>query len=574
MEVEGVAMRWRFTRATSGLALLLVGCLGASCVGLLGEAGDDEAAGSDGSGSGSGGGDGSGGGVETPSEEALSEIGETMARRLTAAEYDATVRDLLGVASASSSLLLPEDKRTPYDNDYTLQLPSEALIAGAELLAGDIASIVSADPDRVADLLPCEPTGPGDEACFAEFLRSFGRSALRRTPTEDEIVAWSALVAHGEDAGDFAVAVDSAIRLFLQHPELLYRVEIGEPVPDEPGVFRLTPNEIATRIAYLTWGSTPPVWLLDAADGDALEDDEGIRTAAADMLDDDRARGRIARFHSLWMGYEDLKHAPDLAAAMQAETRALIDRVVFEDGAPWTDLLRAEETFIDATLADHYGLPSPGDAPGWVAYPAAEGAAQRQGLLSHGAFLSSFAKYDDSSPTQRGILVRTRLFCLEVERPPPGVDTDTPPTTDDPDACKEERYAQHREGGCASCHDLLDPVGFGLENYDNAGRFRTTEDGRPECSIDGQGNLDEVGTFSGPAELATLMIQAGGLEQCVVTQLYRFAMGRYELADPDEAFIERLVEDATATGELRFADVLLDMVSAPAFRFRREPEAE
>lgn len=536
----------------------------AGCVGLLSGDPDEDAADD-------GGPDGDGDG-EVPTAEALSEIGESGARRLTAAEYDATVRDLLGVEDASSALLLPEDRRTPYDNDYTLQQASEALIAGAELLAGDVATRVSSDPELVADLLPCEPSGPGDAACFEDFLRTFGRLALRRAVTDDEVTRWSVLLDHAEQAGDFAVAVDSAIRLFLQHPELLYRVEVGEPVEGEPGVFRLTPYEIATRIAYLTWGSTPPGWLLDTAESGGLDGDAGIREAAEQLLDDDRARARIARFHSLWLGYEQLPHGADLAASMHAETRALLERTIFEERGPWADLLRAEDTFVDATLAEHYGLPSPGTTPDWVEYPDEDGAAQRRGLLSHGAFLSAFAKFDDTSPTQRGILIRTRLFCQTIDPPPPGVNVDAPPVAEDPDACKEERYAQHGEAGCRSCHDLTDPVGFGLENYDEAGRFREHDDDRPECTIEGQGELVGVGAFSGPAELASLMIQEGGLDACVVTQLYRFAIGRFELDDPDHDLIDRLTTRATEGGELRFDQVLLDMVSTPAFRFRRDAE--
>jgi hypothetical protein len=550
----------------SASALVLSGLLAvAACTGVLGGDPVDDAADDGGS-------DGADGG-EIPTEEALGEIGESGARRLTAAEYDATVRDLLGVDEASSALLLPEDRRTPYDNDYTLQQPSEALIAGAELLAGDVATRVTSDAGLVADLLPCEPSGPSDAACFDEFLRTFGRRALRRAITDDEIARWSVLLDHAEQAGDFTVAVDSAIRLFLQHPEFLYRVEIGEPVEGEPRVFRLSPYEIATRIAYLVWGSTPPDWLLDEAESGGLDGDASIRDAAAALLDDDRARARIARFHALWMGYEQLPHGAELAAAMQAESRALIERTLFDEHRPWADLLRAEDTFVDAALAEHYGLPSPGDEPGWVAYPEEEGAAQRRGLLSHGAFLSAFAKFDDTSPTQRGILIRTRLFCQTIDRPPPGVNVDAPPVADDPDACKQERYAQHGEAGCKSCHDLVDPVGFGLENYDEAGRYREHDDGRPECTIEGRGELVGVGSFSGPAELSSLMIEAGGLDACVVTQLYRFAMGRYELDDPDHELIGRLVDEATEGGELRFDEVLLDMVSTPAFRFRREPQA-
>lgn len=488
-------------------------------------------------------------------------IGENGLRRLTAAEYAATVNDLLDV-DVDAALLLPEDWRRPFDNDATVQVVSQALIEGAELLASDVSALALSTPAGRAATVGCEPTSPTDAVCFREFIQRFGRRALRQPLTDDEIDGFATLIAEGGETGDFYAAVDVAIRAFLQHPRFLYRVEIGSPVPNEDGVFRLTDYEVATRLSYLIWGSTPSDTLLDLADAGELGDPDAVAAAAEDMLLDERARARVGRFHALWLGYEQLPHAPSLTDAMQAETQALIDRVIFEDDGAWADLLRAEETFIDATLADHYGLTAPTTA-GWVDY-ADTG---RRGLLSHGTFLSSMGKIDDSSPTKRGMLVRTRLMCQDIPPPPPEVDVDNvePPEG----ACKEDFYRTvHSQGSCVGCHDQMDPIGLGLENYDHTGAFRTVENDNPECVISGQGEVDGT-PFSGPSELADLLVDSGTLDRCVARQLYRFASGRTELTSYDERFVAHLVEDLAEDGELNFAQTVLRFVSADAFAYRR-----
>lgn len=486
-------------------------------------------------------------------------------RRLTADEYNLTVNDLLGLA-AGSQALLPNDPLSPFDNDYRDQTASQALIDGADLLAADLATEALADPIGRAALVGCTPTGPDDAACFRQFIETFGRRALRRTLEPEDVDRFALFLDHAIEAGDFYVAVESALRAFLQHPEFLYRVEIGEPVADEPGVFRLGSLEVAARLSYFLWGSTPPDWLLDQAEGAGLGTPEAIRAAALELLADPRARARIARFHALWMGYVNLPHSAELTAAMQAETLALIDRVLFTEKGPWQDLLRSEQTFVSDLLAGHYGLPLPGgDAPSWVDY----GDSGRRGLLSHGSFLSVGAKFTDTSPTQRGLLIRTRLFCQDIQLPEDSdVDVDNPPG--DPNACKPQRYAEHASGNCAGCHSLMDPIGFGLENYDQAGRFRSFEPDRPDCPISGEGELLGVGKFSGPAELGELMLGVPDLNHCVLTQLYRFAMGRYELHEQDREAILRLVQGLPAGGDLPFEATLLEFITAPSFRHRRE----
>lgn len=510
-------------------------------------------------------------GEPTLPDDLADEVAVSGLRRLSIAEYTTTVQDLLGVDAANAGEILPSDVRSPFDNDYTLQVASEPLVAGAELLAGDVAQAVIASPQLRANVVPCEPSGADDEACYREFVTTFGRRALRRTLGEAEIERFVGLRSYGVDAGDFWVGVGAGLRAFLQHPEFIYRVELGEPVADQPGLFRLSPNEVGTRLSYLLIGSTPPDWLLDAADDGDLDDPEGIANAAKKLLETKDARARINRFHALWLGWENLSRE-GIYGQMHAETNALLERVVFEERQPWTAILTANETFVTPQLAEHYGLPAPDGGKAWVGY----GDSGRAGLISHGTFLSVGAKFGDTSPTQRGKLVRTQLFCQEIPDPPPDlmVDVDEPPMAADPDACKKQRYFMWKEAACKSCHASMDPIGFGLENYDATGAFRTTDIDRPDCEIDGEGDFVGVGTFNGPAELAALALESGFVEDCVAKQLYRFAIGRTELDDHDEALLERIVADATTDDGLELFALVSEYVQSEAFRHRREEAAE
>jgi len=528
-----------------------------------------------------GAGSGTGSGAETADADSASDdgqeidqavldrVGASGLRRLTAVEYAATVYDLVGV-DVDAALLLPEDWRQPFDNDYTTQVVSQALIEGAELLAADVAALVVADIGLREAVVGCTPKSTADAECFRSFITTFGRLALRRPLTAGEVDRYAGLLVEADESDDFYAAVDVGLRMFLQHPEFLYRVELGVAVADVPGVFRLSDHEIATRLAYFLWGSTPSDALLDLADAGELHTTDQIISVASLMFDDPRARARVGRFHALWLGYEQLPHGPTLAAAMQAETQALIDRVLFDDGSPWQDLLRAEETFVGATLAEHYGLPAPADTElsDWVPY----GESGRQGLLSHGTFLSAMAKVDDSSPTKRGILVRSRLMCQDIPPPPPEVNVDDvePPEG----TCKEDFYREvHAQGNCAGCHNLVDPIGLGLEHYDHRGVFRTVENDDPTCVISGDGMLDGV-PFNGPAELSDLLLDSGTLNGCVTKQIYRFAMGRSELGPLDRAFVSSIVDEVGSDVELDLMELLLRFVSDEAFVLRREEEAE
>jgi hypothetical protein len=494
-----------------------------------------------------------------------SSVGVSGARRLTRTEYDDTLQDLLADNTSSGFATLPPDTHDPFDNDYRTQLTSPALIEGLETLATKAAGRALADPGKRSSLLPCTPESPSDSACLRKFIVGFGRRTLRRPLGDEEIQNLLLLQSFAVERKDFFAGVELVIRTLLQHPEFVYRLEIGTPVSGKPGLFRLNDFEVATRLSYFLWGSTPPDWLLDQAAAGKLQASGEVRTAGAKLLADPRARRRISRFHALWLGYHQLPHPVDLTQALQTESAALVSKVIFDDQADYFQLFQSDQTYLNDFLAAHYGLPAAG-LPGfrWVSY----GTSGRKGLLSQGSVLSVGAKFNDTSPTQRGILVRTRLLCQEVPPPPPAVNVDNPPSSPNSN-CKADRYSAHASvGSCAACHQKLDPIGFGLERYDRAGRFRTHDEGQPNCPISGDGRVAEMGSFAGPAELEALLIQSGQLERCAVTQVYRFAMGRRESAS-DTGLLDRLT--AKFLGSHRaFAELLLDLISDETFLFRRE----
>ncbi len=492
-------------------------------------------------------------------------------RRLSVREYDNSLQYLLGDRTRPGARLLTDDPRRPFDNDATLQVPSNALVEGLDFLAREAARRLLSDPARRDTVVGCKPAGPGDGACFKTFVVNFGRRALRRSLNADEVNRFLALLALGTESSDFYVAVETALVAFLQHFDFAYRVELGTPVPGQPALFRLTPHETASRLSFFLWGAPPDDALLDLADKDALSSTDDLRIAATRMLKDPRARELLGRFFAMWLGYESLPFAPDLVTGMKAENAALLNRVIFTERRPWRDLFRMDETYVNADLAKHYGLVSAatlGTNRQWVKY--GDG---RAGLLSQGGFLSIGAKFEDTSPTLRGVSVRERLLCEDIPPPPPGVDTDIAPGSNKTD-CKEARYDEHASGSCARCHELIDPIGFGLERFDALGRPRTKEAKNKSCTIRGEGEVEGLGTFRGPGELGSLLAKSGRLEPCLVQQIYRFALGRHDFDPTDLALIAIMTKRASAAGDtLRFDDIILDLVSAEAFRHRREETA-
>ncbi len=495
-------------------------------------------------------------------------------RRLTKAELRQSLIDLTGLDLATEVAKFPEDFAEAsdvfaFDNKYTHQQPSAALIEAARNLADVVGARVLAEPAAMKQVLTCTPSGPGDEACLRQFFSSFGRRVLRRPLDASELDRYVAkLLPFATEAKDFNRAVSLGVRALLQDVEFLYRTEIGQPVQGIAGLWKLTGTEVATRLSFFLWGTTPDDALITAATtGDRLATPAAIKAAAQRMLQDPRARRGVQRFHGLWLGWERQPPGGALGAAMSAESAALIDKVIFEQKGSWLDLFRAKETYVDGPLAAHYGIAAPAGGRGWTSY----GTSGRQGILSHASFLGVERKHTDTSPTMRGQFVRTRLLCQPV--PPPAaelmVDVDAVPSEGN---CKSERYNMWKKDGCKGCHLMMDPIGFGLENYDRTGGRRDVapaDAGKAECKLDGKGEVTGManGAFEGVAGLSSRLAESGQVEACLGTQLASFMLGRSP--DSEEGKLFARVGERFVAGGRRFDSLLLDVVGLPGFGYRR-----
>lgn len=479
--------------------------------------------------------------------------------RLSKQEYQQSLVDLLGVAPPAALAALPEDILTPFDNDYASQVTSAVLISGLANVAREAAtSALSTDAGK-AKIVPCTPTGPSDAACFTSFIQSFGQRALHRPLGADEVNEYLSLQPFAVERNDFYAGVALVVRAMLQDIEFVYRVEVGTPV--SPGLVKLTPFELANRMSFTLLGTLPNDALLDIAKTGGLDSAAGVRTIAQQLLTEPRAVERIGRFHAQWLNYDRVSAEPLLKASMRAESDALLNKVLFQDRRPWDDVFTSDQAFVDARLAPVYGLPPPA-TPSWVKLTDPN----RRGLLGQANFLAGGAKFGDTSPVLRGLQLRQRLMCQTIPSPPPGVSADQPPAGSAAD-CKATRYAKHAANPCATCHALLDPVGNGFEQYGADGKLRAFENNRPECPIEGKGELTDMGiSFSGPAGLVNALMPTSVLNNCVMQQLFQYVVGR-QLAPTDRPSIDALAQTFT-TGQHHLPDLLVELVASPAFQHR------
>jgi hypothetical protein len=327
--------------------------------------------------------------------------------------------------------------------------------------------------------------------------------------------------------------------------------------------------------------------LLDTAAKGELRTPEGIERVARAMLQDKRARQAADEFFSQWLRFDRMLTAakdderypsftPELAAMMVQETRMLLGHLVWND-LNFMDALTADYSFINADLARLYGLPEPAGEFEMLKFPAS---LSRAGILGQATFLASTTGPVETSPTARGLFVREHMLCQVVPNPPPGVNTNLPePTTADAARAKRERLLEHVENAaCSSCHRLMDPIGFGLENYDAVGAWRDTEivdvpSGSGEARRSKPVSLDitaagEIAglansTFSDTRGLGRVLASSPICQDCITKQVFRYAFGRAEM--PADRPTMAMVAGAFRRSGFKFKEILISLVRAPQF---------
>ncbi len=417
--------------------------------------------------------------------------------------------------------------------------------------------------------LPCDE-GDDEATCAERFAREFGLRALRRPLSEEEVGRYRDRVLAGTS---FDEGLSIALQVMLMSPDFLYRFEVGEPLGD--GSYRLTPYETAAAMSYLYWGSGPDRALLDAAAAGTLDTAEGIATEARRLLEDERARELVGVFAAQWLGIEPVLTTEksdefgafdELRQDMLDETSEFVRHVVFDRGGRLEELLRADYTIATDELAALYGVAGPGTGGMGLI----ELGDDRSGILSHASVLATTAHSDQTSPILRGLWVRERLLCQELGTPP--ANAGTVPEIDE-DATTRERYEQHTaDPSCYACHQYIDDVGFGFENFDPIGAWRDTDMGMP---VDAQGDMNDVegiatGTsapYYGVDELAEILLSSERLGDCVTRQVWRFAMGGEE-TDAQACALEE-VEDSFVAADRDITELLVSVATHESFTRRR-----
>ncbi len=495
--------------------------------------------------------------------------GSSGLRMLSVREYDNSVQALLGESESLGAQELPEDALAPFDNAAENMMVSEARIRSLESVADTIVSRFLEDGERMVRHLPCVPEEVTDEACFRQIVGQVGRLAFRRPLSEEEKGRFLSLTT---DFAQQSQSVNGGLEVFLkfilQHPSFLYRWEVGELINRHEGVYKLNDFELASRLAFTLWGAPPDLALLEAAEEGRLSDTGSFRQLVDQMLEDERTLRQIDFFHSAWFGYSGLGGQTNLTQQMREETQALLRRIVFEENRPWRDVLTFDETYVTRELAAHYGITSPNEDSGWVPY----GSSERRGLFSHGSFLAVGGKFGDTSPVQRGYMIRKQVFCEDIPPPPPGIDADDPVQADISSPCKEDHHRASTLApgtSCVGCHQSIDTIGFGLERYDALGGFRTQEYEHPQCQISGNGEVLGYGIFNGPGELGKIAAESGRVEHCLVERWVQLSFGR-ETDENGEQVIQRYVHQFQQSGSLK--DWVRDFVASADFRYRRPLE--
>jgi len=496
--------------------------------------------------------------------------------RLTETEFTHSLQDLLG-AGVPIGELEPDVLENGFSSigaSSVVVSPAGVGLHDREVLAAT--GYVFASAARVRAQLACVPANTADRKCLTRLVSRFGRRAFRRPLSDAEVQRFTGLATRiGNRGGSNILAgVRYALAAILESPSFMYRVELGAASEADDGRLRYTDFEMASRLAAVLWDSLPDDALLDAAEAGLLSTAEGVRAAAERLIADPKAQRSVAVFTSELFGSSRLMEAQkdtslyptwheSLKPAMREELERRVLDVVFVRKGDFLSLYDDRKTFVNDELATFYGLPARGQ-PGF--YPAEFPLeSKRAGLLGAGAILAGQSMPQRNSPTVRGKFVSEMLLCRTI-RPPPN-DVPPLPLQTGPEVTMRQRLALHRKGtSCASCHSRMDPIGFGMEDFDSVGLYRTKEGTSP---VDASGVLDGPGldgsTFSGLAELGAALRRQPVLVPCLVSKLYAKALGRSAL-QIDSTSLEQLVA-SFAENQNRFDRLLIALVASESFRF-------
>jgi hypothetical protein len=478
----------------------------------------------------------------------------------------------LGVTFLKHSSSLLETRRQPLNVHFNMyRHPRIGPAVYQVSIFGPFNATGPGDTPSRRRIFSCQPTNSADEDdCARRILSLLLRRACRRPVEEEDLVRPLLLYREARAQGSFEDGIEMALSSVLVHPRFLFRIE-QDPADVAPQTaYHISDVELASRLSFFLWSSLADDELLDVAERGLLADPDVLESQTRRMLADDRARALVSNFAGQWLYLRNLDSiTPDarlfpdfddnLRQAFRRETELLLENIMSEDRSV-LKLLKSDATWLNARLAKHYGIPHVYGSR--FRKVRLSDSSNRGGLLRHGSILTVTSYATRTSPVLRGKWVLENI----LGTPPPPADV--PSLDDNTVAVKlsvRERLAQHRKNpACAGCHDLIDPVGLSLEQYDAVGRWREFEEGR---LVDASGGLPDGRQFTGVAGLEQgLLDRPENFVGTMVEKLLTYALGR-GMNESDGPAIRHIMRDAKAGG-FRFSALILGIVKSAPFQMR------
>lgn len=491
--------------------------------------------------------------------------GAVSLRRLTRVQYKNVIADLLGADIAIPKILEPDVAKSGLISVGASGVSySPRGVESIESASFSIAAQITSSEDLLQQLVPCGAT-PSNE-CLKEALNAFASRAYRRPVSEEEVQRLLSVIRPAEAVlGDWKKGIEYAIAAVLQSPNFLFRTELGRTVDDQN---TYTAYDTASRLSFFLWNSMPDEALFEAASADALTTREQVYAQAVRMMTSPRFEKGLRAFFDDFLELYELEHLSkdpkvfehyDLQLGVDAaeETWLLIKDLVLDNPADFRDIMTSDYTFINPRLAAVYGMPAPVEEDFGKVYLTAQN--ERAGLLGHVSFLAFHSHSTATSATRRGEAVRKRLLCQDIPSPPVNIDTSIPEPSGDRLTLRD-RVEEHLEDpSCKGCHQLTDPIGLGLENYDSIGRYRTHDNG---ALIEPAGELDNE-PFTTAIELGQRVRQHPSFAPCIVQMLLHYAIGR-EVTSGEREWFRTLVSRFETHG-YSMQPLILEIVTSPLF---------
>lgn len=494
-------------------------------------------------------------------------------RRLTRFEYNNTVRDLFGDTSAPANAFPSEESGNGFGNDADAQNVVAASIEQYSLGAEKVALAATA-PERIGSLAACasQVTDAASEvACAKTIAETFTPKAWRRPLVAGEADGLVALFTEARAKADFRHSVVGMLEAILQSPEFLYKPELGVPVPGRTDIKQPSGDEMATRLSYLFWGSTPDDALRAAAAAGELSTPAGIKTQAQRLLADPRSREVVRFFFDNLLPISGLSQLErdkttyptfnsKIGSLMRQETQTFLEQEIFNGPGTWPGVFTANYTYVNQELATYYGLTGvTGDTFQKVMLDPAT--THRGGLLTQGGVVAGPIHSNHENPVVRGSFVVQRLMCQVIPLPTGAVLAKVTPPDPNSAATARQRFSTHStDPVCNGCHQNMDPYGFALENFNVVGLWRDQENNVP---IDASGDSPVLGKFNGTLEMERVLAGSEQVQQCFATHWMNFGYGR-TLKGEDACAVESVRTQFKEAG-YNVQQLLLALTQSPAF---------